>query len=342
VTTDAEKHHEAVEMTILARSFEIAKMVEIAATLGIADRLDNGPRPFAELAHGCGADPAMLLRMCRALAAFGVFAVDADGNIGQTTRSALLRQDSRPTVSYAARFLGTPGIWAAWSGMETTIRTGRPAFEAVHGMPFFEYLRTHPDEARLFDGFMQHSPEDRQAAVVEAYDFSTARLVVDVGGGNGALLAAILKANPGARGILFDREAVVASAPEVFEAHVNRCEIRSGDFLQSVPAGGDIYILSQVLHDWSDADGARILGNCRAAIDPSGKLLIVERVLSDVPDRSRAADYLLDMMMMSLFGHARERTLPEFTDLLARTRFARPNAIATRSAFFVLEAAPMA
>jgi hypothetical protein len=280
--------------------------------------------------------------MCRALAAFGVFDVDAEGNIGQTTRSALLRRDAMPTVYYAARYLGTPGIWATWSGMETTIRTGQPACEAVHGMLFFEYLRVHPEEARLFDGFMQHSPEDRQAAVVEAYDFSAARLVVDVGGGNGALLAAILKANPGVRGILFDCEAVVAGAAAVLDPYRDRCEIRSGDFLQSVPTGGDIYILSQIIHDWSDEDDVQILRNCRAAIDPSGKLLIVERVMSEVPDRAHAADYLLDMMMMSLFGTARERTLPEFTRLLAGAGFTGPRAIATRSAFFVLEATPKA
>ena len=328
-------------MTVLARSFQISKMIEIAATLGIADRLDGGPRPSADVARECEADPAMLLRMCRALAAFGIFEVDADGNVCQTTRSALLKRDSRPTLHYAARFLTTRGVWAAWNQMETTIRTGRPAFEAVHGVPFFEYLKANPDEGLRFDGFMQHSPEDRQAAVVDAYDFSGAPLVVDVGGGNGALISAILAANPDARGILFDREAVVAGAPEVLGNGLDRCEVRSGDFLKSVPAGGDIYILSQIfLHDWSDETGIRILRNCRSAIRESGKLLIVERVLRNVPDHSHAVDYLLDMTMMSLFGDAKERTVAEFTRLLAEAGFAAPKEIGTRSAFFILEASP--
>jgi hypothetical protein len=229
-------------------------------------------------------------------------------------------------------------MWGTWGGMEETIRTGGAAFETVYGVSYWTYLGRHPDEALVFDQFMQRSPEDRHAAVAEAYDFHSAK-VVDVGGGNGALLAAILNRYPQAAGILADQDAVIAAAPATLGALMARCELLPTDFFVAVPAGGDLYTMAQILHDWSDELCLRILGNCRQAMQPGAKLLIIERMLDDDPTKNSALNLLGDMQMMALFPGAKERTLTEFTALLETAGYAAPRVIATRSEFVVLETA---
>jgi hypothetical protein len=328
-------------MTLFVRGFKIAKMLTVAAELGLADRVAAGPKPIEELAHECGADPAMLLRLCRALAAFQIFAVDAKGLLSHTPRSELLRRDAKPTLHHAARFWTTRGNWAAWEHLLETVQTGKSAFETHFKMPVFEYLRQHSDEARLFDAFMQHSPDDRHAAVVGAYDFSAVKLVVDVGGGNGALIAAILGATHETRGLLFDREDVVAAASAALRAYPARYTIATGDFFAHVPEGGDIYTLSQILHDWSDERCRLILKNCRAATGRGAKLLVIERILDDAPGRTNPVNYLSDMEMMVLCEGAKERTVAEFAQLFEETGFAPPKLIETRSPFAILETQPV-
>jgi hypothetical protein len=327
------------ELTRLMRGFQVSKMIDVAVALGLAGRIDGEPRPVADLAVECGAQPDMLERLCRALAAFGVFSVDAQGRIGHSDLSRWLRADAQPTLHHATRFMMMQANWAAWGALEETVRTGRPAFEAVHGMANFDYLAAHPAQAAIFDAFMQHSPDDRHLAVSEGYDFSGSPTVVDVAGGNGALLAAILAANPEARGILFDQEAVVSAAPAVLGGAIDRCEIRSGSFFDAVPAGGDIYTLSQILHDWDDARCLTILANCRAAMGGHGRLLVIERILD--PDQVNPVNYLSDMQMMVLFPGARERSLADYTALLGEAGFGAPKLIPTRSTFGILEALPL-
>jgi hypothetical protein len=239
------------DVALMVRAFQISKMLQVAAVLDLADRVSDDPQPVARLASDCGANPSMLLRLCRALAVFGIFKVSKDGLISQTSRSAWLRKDAKPTLYYAARYWTTRGNWQAWANLEYAVRTGDSPFRETFGIANFEYLAAHPYEASLFDLFMQYSPDDRHAAVVEAYDFSNAGLVVDVGGGNGALLAAILTAYPDVRGLLFDQEAVVATASEMLRdlGLPERCRIEAGSFFESAPKGGDIYTLSQILHD---------------------------------------------------------------------------------------------
>ena len=330
------------EMAVLVRSFQLAKMLQVAASLDLADRVRDKARSVAELARECGADSAMLLRLCRALAAFGIFAVDAAGHIVHTARSTQFRRDAKPTLHYAARYWTMASNWAAWGNLEETIRTGRPAFEVTHGVANFEYLEQHADEAELFDSFMQHSPDDRHAAVAEAYDFGDASLIVDVGGGNGALLAAILGANPRTRGLLFDRENVISGARSALGLPVDRCALETGDFFEGVPAGGDIYTLSQILHDWSDKHASHILANCRAAMHRDARLLAIERVLDEVPGRTDPLNFLADMHMMVLFPGAKERTLAEFAQLFQAAGFCEPRMIPTRSPFCIIETRPTA
>ncbi len=321
------------DMTFLVRAFQVSKMIQVAAALELADRVADGAKPITALALEAGAEPTMLLRLCRALAAFGIFAVDSDGNLSQTARSMHLRQTAAPTLHHAARYYASPHITASWAQLEHAVRTGESAFQAVYGMPKFDYLQTHPDEAQVFDAFMRHSPEDRHAAVVAAYDFSEAGLVVDIGGGNGALLAAILEANPQARAVLFDQAHVVAGAADSFELFAHRLQVATGSFFQSVPVGGDVYTMSQILHDWNDADCLSILTNVRAAMRPGTRLLVIERLLEGI---SNPMVYLSDInMMVNLQG--RERTFEEFTDLLTQSGFFAPRVVRTRSSFSILE-----
>jgi len=327
------------DMMLLVRAFQLSKMLHVANTLELADRVADGPRPIAELANETGTHPDMLRRLCRALAAFGIFALDSDGRLGQSARSDWLRKDASPSLHYATGFWATPGSWQAWGALEDAVRTGRPASEITFGGSHFDYLQQHPAESAAFDAFMQHSPDDRHTAVVAAYDFSGATTVVDIAGGNGALLAAILAANPACRGVLVDQPNVVASVAEAMAARGlgNRCRVEAGDLFGPLPPGGDVYILSQIVHDWDDADCGTILRNCRAAIAEGGRLLIIERVLADDPAGTKLTDYLSDIEMMVLLP-GRERSVEEFRELLAAAGFALSRVLPTRSPFSIVEA----
>jgi SAM-dependent methyltransferase len=328
------------DVALYVRAFQISRVLHVAAELGLADRIGDDPRPVTELAAESGAHPEKLLSLCRALASFGIFTVDSEGRVGHTPRSRYLRSDARPTLHYAARFFGTPGNWGAWGNLEHAVMTGESAFEPLFGMPNFEYLRTHPEEATRFDAFMQHSPDDRHAAVAAAYDFSAAGVVVDVGGGTGGLLRAILEAYPAVRGVLFDRENVVADAAGVLGPQAKRCNVVAGDFFTSaLPAEGDVYTMSQILHDWSDERCLAILRNLRTAMKPGARLLVVERVL-DGAGAAEPMNYLTDMQMMVLFPGAKERTLAEFAHLFRQSGFSGPRVVPTRSAFNIIETGP--
>jgi hypothetical protein len=204
----------------------------------------------------------------------------------------------------------------------------------------FDYLRDHPDEAALFDLFMQHSPDDRHAAVATAYDFSWAKLVVDVGGGNGALLAAILTRYADTSGLLFDQHAVVAGASETLKDLQGRCRVEAGDFFERVPEGADVYALSQILHDWNDERCFTILRNCRAAMRSGARLLVIERLLEEEPGRTNPMNYLADMQMMVIHDGAKERTRAEFERLFEKTDLKLNRVTPTSSPFSVLEAMP--
>ncbi len=326
------------EMTIYIRSFQLTQMLHAAADISLADRIASGPRPINELAVETGTNPDMLLRLCRALAGFGIFSLDAGDRLGHTPKSEYLRSDSIPTLHYAARYWGGPISWTTWGEFEHTLKTGEPAFEKIFGMPNFDYFKTVPEQAAIFDAFMQHSPDDRHRAVANAYVF--AGKVVDVGGGNGGLLQAVLGKYPDTRGVLFDHPDVVAGAPAVLGPLAERCEMVGGSFFEFVPAGGDIYTMSQIMHDWSDARCRDILGHCRRAMAPDARLLIIERLIEDEPGTTPPAILLGDLHMAVLFPGARERTVAEFGRLFADTGFGPPQVTRTASPFAIIETRP--
>lgn len=326
-------------LDLLIRGFIISRTIRLVADLAIADRIaPDARRSVADLASDCKVLPSPLLRALRALAAFGIFRLEPDGTVAHTPRSLLLRTDAPNSMHYGARFWTTPGSWRAWEALDAALEGGVP-HEAAWGARRFDYLRGHPDEARLFDAFMANFPDNRHRAVASAYDFSQSKLIADIGGGNGEALRQILDRFPGAHGIVFDREDVVAAIPPGALAG-GRITARGGSFFDGVPAGADHYLLIRVLHDWADEDVSRILRSCRAAMEAHGRLLIVEMILEPDPARGRPTEYLIDMQMMAMFGNARERTEPEFRALLTPAGFDLIRVIATASPVSILEAAP--
>jgi hypothetical protein len=326
-----------MELELLLRGFMISRMLRLVADLGLADRIaPEGEVSARDLAVACGVLEGPLLRVLRSLASLGVFRLSADGIAGHTTKSALLRTDAPDSAHYAARFWAGPGSWMAWGRLDAALTGGIP-HQAAWSQGRFAYLREHPEEARAFDEMMAHFPDNRHAAVATAYDFSAARLIADVGGGNGAMLRHILARFPGPRGLVFDRPEVVATLePEALLD--GRIASAGGSFLDAVPPGADHLILSRVLHDWPDEGCARILANCRAAMAEGAVLLIVENLLEPDPLLGRPTDYLVDMQMMAMFGTGRQRSPEEFRALLAGAGFAWRRTVPTASPVSILEA----
>jgi hypothetical protein len=324
-------------LNLLIRGFQVSQMLRLAAELGVADQLlEDGERDVCELAHSCGVLPIPLLRVLRALAAFSVFRLTPKGGVAHTPLSLLLRDGVANSLRPAALNLAAPGSWRAWGALDAAMTGGVPHHQAWNTSRF-EYLRDHPDEGRNFDLFMSNDPEDHLGAVAAAYDFSGARLIGDIGGGNGALLRKLLARNPGPRGLVFDREHVVAAIAPT-DLLGGRIEAVPGSFFDHVPIGASHYLLVRVMHDWPDEDCLRILRNCRTAMSADARLLIIEQILEPDPSFGPPLQYLSDMQMMAMFGSAGERTLTEYNQLLCAAGFAVARVVATRSPFSIIEA----
>ncbi len=293
----------------------VAQAIHVAAELGLADLVGRRGVPVAELAERTGTDAASLHRLMRALASVGLFAEREPKVYVSTPMAVLLRESMPGNLRSFARFQGADWHWRSWGSLLESVRSGRPAISHALGVAdCFEHLARTPDEARVFDAAMSGYALQAHAALVEAIGFGDARLIVDVGGGTGALLAAILARAPGARGIVFDRPHVVAGASPLLAEHgvAGRCEARGGDFFDGVPAGGDVYLLSSVLHDWSDAQAARILCCIARAMAPGARVLVVENLIPE--GNGVHPGKLIDLEMMAITT-GRERSAAEFAEL---------------------------
>jgi hypothetical protein len=270
----------------LANGHFVAQAIHVAAKLGIADLLRDGPLPVDELANATGSHAPTLQRLLRALASVGLFVEEPDGRVCLTPSAEYLRSDVRGSMRNWAMAFAGPAWWSSWGELLHSVQTGEPAFPKALGLPLWEYLDAHLEEQALFNATMSASDP---TAVVQAYDWSRFRLVVDVGGGQGTLLAAILSAHPSSRGILFDQPAVVATAGTILDGAgvADRCEAVGGDFFTSVPPGADAYVLKAIIHDWQDELAIAILRTCRSAMPATGRLLLVERVLEPPNERDR-------------------------------------------------------
>ncbi|MGH9414136.1 MAG: methyltransferase [Terriglobales bacterium] len=320
-------------MRLLWPGAMVPQVIRVAAELGLADEMAGGAKSAEDLAKATHTHGPSLARLLRALASVGVFAQDEDGRYRQTPLSDILRRDNPETLRPWALAQSAHFFWRPMGELGAAVRSGQPPFEHLYGAPFFEYMAAHPEDAAVFNGAMSSSAT-HTAAIVGAYDFSKFDCVVDVGGGRGALLAAILAAHPKLRGILYDLPEVTAGAAALRTKSLDeRCKIVSGDFFQAVPAGADGYLLKGILHDWNDEAALRILKNCRRAMHPGGTLLLAETVL-DAAARGDGA--LMDMLMMALTS-GRERTEGEFAALLQEAGFALVQVIRTASGAALVE-----
>jgi hypothetical protein len=327
------------ELMRLVNGFQVSQAIHVAAVLGVADLLAAGPQASDALATETNSDADALYRLLRMLASVGVFREEAGRRFSLTDVGACLRSDAAEPVAPWAELVGRLNYWDAWGNLLCSVRSGQTAFRLTHGVNAWEFREAQVDEGRIFDEAMTALSRHVAEAIVAAYDFGRYETIVDVGGGHGVLLAEILRIHPGCRGILYDRpEAVSGAGPVLRQAGVaDRCAVVPGDFFSVVPAGGDLYLMKAVLHDWSDADALRLLRACRAAIDAEATLLLVEQVVGE-PNRG-VVEKTSDINMLVITG-GRERTLPEFEGLLARGGFRLCSVTPTTSTLCIIECRP--
>ena len=325
-------------MDLIWPSAFVVQSIHVVARFDIADLLGREPRTADDLAGEAKVHAPSLKRVLRALTTVGVFAEDSDGRFRHTDLSETLREDHPASVRAWALMLGAHFVWRPLGDLCESVRTGTPGFRRLYGEGFFEWAKTHPEDGAVFHAAMTSGSAQRLPALLAAYDFSRFERIVDVGGGHGALLAGILAASPKSRGVLHDLPNVVAGAGALRAPEMaGRCEIVGGDFFESVPAHGDAYILSRVVHDWDDAAALKILRNCRRAIRPDGRLLLIEGVSK--PPNEPDPNKFLDVWFIG--GGGCERTEAEFRALLHRGGFALARVVPTGGPSALLESHPV-
>jgi O-methyltransferase domain/Dimerisation domain len=327
----------AARLRRLVSGFQLSQALSVAATLGVADLLADGPRTSGDLAHATDSHPDALYRLLRALAAAGVLH-EADGRrFSLTELGEPLRSDAPESVHGWAAYVGRPYYRAAWSNLLHTVRTGENAFRHVHGVDPWTFRAERPDESAIFDRAMESSTRGSIAAVLQAYDFGRFGTIVDVGGGNGALLAALLEAHPAMRGVVFDQPHVVEAAAVLLRecGLSDRCRVEGGSFFDAVPPDGDAYVLKHIVHDWEDTDAVAILRTLRGAARPGAAVLVLERELG-APNESPLAK-LADLNMLAVPG-GRERTEPEYAALFEAAGLEYVREVRSAAALSVYEA----
>ena len=326
---------------LLVSGFRSTQMVRVVTELRIPDLLAGGPRSSDDLAAATGVLAEPLRRVLRCLVAVGVFTETEDGRFAGTPVSEWFRD--RPGSLRGVALMLPAESYRAFGDLMYSLKTGEPAFEHVFSMSRWEQLAQEPEQAAIFNTAMQYGTEGVRDAVASAYDFTGLLSIVDVGGGRGTLIAGLLKANPHLRGMVFDLDAGLGETEEYLKQQGvhDRCVVKSGSFLDSVPPGHDAYVLKNIIHDWNDEKAALILYNCREAMGPERRLILVEQIvpkrLEDSPDARRL--FMNDVQMMVMLG-GRERTLEEFRALLHMAGFRLTRVIPTTSRYQLIEAVP--
>ncbi len=333
----------ALTLLDLLNGYRVTQALHVAVRLGVADRLADGPQGSDELARATGANPGALRRLLRALVSLGVFSEEADGRFALNEVGNLLRDGVPGSLRAGVIFYGDKRHWNAWANFEQCVRSGQTVWGPRAAGAFFEMAARDPEGAAIFNAAMTSFTSAFDAAVVTAYDFSRVRTLVDVGGGQGALLSSILAANPGLRGILFDIPPVIESARARLAAGglAARCEPVAGDVFASVPPGGDAYLLKWIIHDWDDEQSLAILRSCHRAMTRDGRLLLVERIVPERTDRGVDTQSILltDLNMLVLTG-GHERTAAEYRALLEGAGFTLAGIVPTATPLSVIEAQP--
>jgi hypothetical protein len=323
------------ELQAMVTGFRLSAALSVAAELGISDRLADGPRTVADLAAETSVDAETLQRLLRALSSVGVYA-EADGAYSNTPIGEGLRTDVPASLRPLARTIQDPALWAAWGHLGHSVRTGENAFKALHGIDVWEHREARPEQNKIFNDNMAALSSAVAGAVAEAYDFGKLSTVVDVGGGQGVLLAAVLTRNPQLNGIVFDQEHVVGHTPPpgASDSVAARWSFASGNFFESVPAA-DAYLLKSILHDWPDDQCVTILRACRQSLAPGGVVLVVENLLGHPGHEAEVA--FSDLNMLVLPG-GRERTEAQYAALFAAADLELTRVFHTPTRMSILEA----
>lgn len=304
-------------ITQMILGYVTSKAIYAAAKLNIADLIAaNGPMNCSELADKSNAHEESIYRLMRALASIDIFTEDKKGKFSLTPLAECLLEDS--TSSMKAMSLSTGSVfYKAFDEFLYSVKSGQGGFTKAHGMPVFEYLTNNPDQGKIFDRMMTDFHGDETKPMVDNYDFSVFKKVVDIGGGNGGVISAVLNKNKGLSGVLFDIPEVINRSRESINSKglSDRCSLDAGNFFESVSKGGDVYILRHIIHDWSDEDSITILSNCRIAMNPRGKILVVEAV---IPEGNKPNPFKwLDLTMLMIGG--KERTKSQFEHIFSKS-----------------------
>ncbi|MFC9993829.1 methyltransferase [Nocardia sp. NPDC127526] len=325
----------------LADGWLLSQAVCTAARLGIADALAGGPRPAAEIAERIGADPDATYRLLRMLAGHGVFHELRDRRFELNAVADPLRTDSPQSVRPLLAATAHPVMWATGGQLLRSVQTGRSGHELAHGTTGFEHLAADPELAAAFHDAMRVTSQLAAGPLLAAVDYSRYGTIADIGGGSGYLLAAILAAAPRSRGVLYDLAPATADAPGVLRAAgvAERCTIENGSFFDSVPAGADVYVLKNIIHDWPDDTALTVLRAVRAAIVPGGRLHLVECLIPEQRNTTHLSLWLDLHVLLTIGG--RERTAAEYRALLETAGFGTPRITATAAPLSIIEAVPV-
>lgn len=328
MSTDADNDDASPAQKLLTMTLGIVQtqLLNVAAQLNLADRLKDGPKSAAELAKATDMDPPTFARLMASLAHIGLFAETAPGRFSCTPMGALLQTDALHSMRDVALTYGGEWFTNAWPRLIESVRTGASVFESTFGMKAYAYFDKNPGARAVFQGAMTSFSDEEGIVVRDGYDFLPHRIVIDVGGGYGHLLAVLLQASPSLKGVLFDLPAVAQGAQRAMQAEpfIQRCEFVGGDYNESVPAGGDLYILKRILQSRTDPQACTLLQNIRNAMAPGARVLVAE------PDTGSPYGRLLDMHMLVNFG-GRLRTEAEIKTLLTHNGFTPGRTISTGS-----------
>jgi hypothetical protein len=316
----------------MATGYWISQAIYVAAKLAVADYLGDGPKSCSELADLTESHEVALSRVMRALSSVGIFKMNGDGCFDLEPMGSALQTGVPGSLRYMLITLGEIH-YQAWGNLLHNVKTGATAFDDLFGARLFQYLEQNHDDAYSFHNAMSDFSGLVSYAVLLAYDFSKIHTLVDVGGGRGQLLRAVLQVNPQMTGIVFDQESVIHGA-DGDDVSAGRCSLVAGDFFESVPAGGDAYILCGVIHDWDDDHSIAILRNCHRAMSDRSRLLVVEAVLPTGDETCFSKFLDLNMMIMS---GGRERSREQFRDLFAVAGFELTAIVPTVAPLSVLE-----
>ena len=322
----------------LVLGFQASQAISVAAQLNLADLLKDQTRTDLELAEATGTNPAALYRLLRVLANVEVLAEVTPHHFALTQIGQLLQKGVPGSVYTASLFFSSPRIWQVWQDILYSVQTGENATQHVFGVPTWEYYAQHPEEAPIFYNFMTESSNQLAPLVAANYKFEGMQVVADIGGAQGNMLAAILRANSHLKGVLFDLPQVTQGATHFLEGVgvAERCEIVAGDMFSPWPFKADLYLISRVIHDWADEQVIAILRNCREAMEPTSKLVVVERILPE--DKEAALLFLLSDLHMLVGVGGQERSLEEYQKLFQAAGLTYTRHIALNPSFCLIEA----